>query len=144
MRALMAFSLCLFVFAGVGRAADPTKQDAVKTLNDFLAAIEAKDWKKAASMHLETPDFKAKDAEKNCTNMVARKHIGKKGIEVLAAKGKFGKWTYRKLEEIAKDLKLKPANFYSLEMGERAPSAQFYWDGKKLKILKVSSIGQLE
>lgn len=140
MRLFLAIPLILI--AAIAQAAAPTKEDAVKTLSDFLAAIEAKDWKKAASMHLETPDFKAKDAEKNCTSMVTRKHISKKGIEVLAAKGKFGKWTYRKLEEIAKELKLNAANFYSLDLDPA--SAQFYWDGKQLKILKLSSIGKLK
>jgi hypothetical protein len=72
----------------------PTKEAAVQVLRDFLAALEAKDYDKAAKFLHFPPDVKI-DIHKELSVGLDRKEISKKGIDILAAKGKWGK-----LEEV--------------------------------------------
>jgi hypothetical protein len=131
--------------AGVALA-DPTKENAVKALNDFLAALEGKDYKKAGTFLQGTDKAPAAKLEKELSALLERKEISKKGIEILAAKGKWGKLTEvfdaDKAKRMAERFKVDAAACYGLALGNA--EAGFHWDGKRFTLIRVDDIGKLE
>jgi hypothetical protein len=131
--------------AGVALA-DPTKENAVKTLNGFLAAIEASDFKKAATFLQPPPDDPPERLGRDLQALLARGEISKKGIAIIAAKGKWGK-----LDEVvsaaqakawAERGKVPVASCYGLTLDDA--EAAFHWDGKRFTIIHVDDIGKLK
>jgi hypothetical protein len=130
--------------AGVARA--DTKDKAVQTLRDFAAALDAKDYKKAVTFFQRQPDDPPERIAKELENFVARGEISRKGVEIIAAKGKWGK-----LDEVvsaaqarawADRNKVPVASCYGLTFGDA--EAAFYWDGKRFTLLHVDDIGKLK
>lgn len=157
MRSLLCISVCLLVVSsGVAQDKKPaepkSKEAAVKLLNDFLAAIEAKDYKKAAAFYISNPDFDTTDPEKACKTLLERKEISKKGIEILAAKGKWGNdlenaasdRARERVKRKAAEFKVAPEGLYGLALEKPQSFALFFWNGKEFKILKLDDIGRLD
>ncbi|MCI0457414.1 MAG: hypothetical protein L0Z62_10635 [Gemmataceae bacterium] len=134
--------------AGEGKAR-PTKEAAVKVLQEFNAALEGKDIDKALTF-LVIPD-KLKDElpkfKEALAKVVGSKEISKKGIAVLAERGKWGKFAEVVGEKEA-ERRIKPwgvalESCYGLFAGERRGAA-FAWDGKRFRIFYFNNIGYLE
>lgn len=134
------------VLLTVGVAQADTKEKAVQTLRDFMAALDAKDYKKAATFLQRPPDGTPERIAQEFERFVERREISKKGIEIIGAKGKWGK-----LDEVvsaeqakawAERAKVPLASCYGMTHGDA--EAAFYWDGKRFTLLHVDDIGKLE
>jgi hypothetical protein len=130
--------------AGVARA--DTKDKAVQTLRDFLAALEAKDYKKAATFLEGAAKAPQEKLAKELEALLTRREISKKGIEVLAAKGKWGKldevFKPDRAKSMADRFKVPVASCYGLEFN--GGEAGFYWNGTRFTLIRVDDIGKLE
>lgn len=126
--------------------AQPTKEKAVQVLREVLAALEAKDYDRAAK-HFQFP-AKA-DRSKIASELAAlltRREISKKGIDVLAAKGKWGKLAdvlaAKRAQGYANRFKVPLDACYGLLL--EPAEAGFYWDGARFKIIRCDDIGKLQ
>ncbi len=127
--------------AGKGK---PTKEAAVQVLRDFLAALEAKNCDKAATFLHLPPDQKF-DAQRELSQGLERKEISKKGIDILAAKGQWGKLAEvfpKNAEARAKRMQVPLDACYGLRFDPA--EAGFYWNGSQFKLIRVDDIGKLE
>ncbi|MCI0377013.1 MAG: hypothetical protein L0215_05370 [Gemmataceae bacterium] len=123
----------------------PTKEAGVQLLRDFLAALEAKDYDKAAKFLHFPPDAKI-DIQKELSVGLERKEISKKGIDILAAKGKWGKlaevFDKDVAERRAKRMQVPLDECYGLRLD--VAEAGFHWTGTTFKLIRVNNIGKLE
>ncbi|MCI0641268.1 MAG: hypothetical protein L0Y72_00945 [Gemmataceae bacterium] len=148
-RALVIVLFCGFSFLlpldVQGGGKKPTKESAVQMLRDFLAALEAKDYDKAAKFLHFPPDVKV-DIQKELSVGLERKEISKKGIDILAAKGKWGKlaevFDKDVAERRAKRMQVPLDECYGLKFESAA--AGFWWTNSTFKIIRVNNIGKLE
>jgi len=130
---------------GGGPAATaPTKELAVSTLKAVDAALEAKDFAKAATMFGVPAGASREDLAKQLDGLVEKQEISGPGIEILAAKGTWGKITEvfpDKGERWAQKFGVPAADCYGLgyEQGEAA----FHWTGKSLELIRLDDIGKL-
>jgi len=126
----------------------PTREAAIQVLKDTLAALEAKDWDKAAS-HFPFPAG-TKDLGDKLGRLIELKEISAKGIEILAASGKWGKLS----EVFEPDRALRFAEKFgvpveecwgfSVESANANASVGFHWDGKALKLIRLNNVGKLD
>lgn len=134
---MVAFSGSVFA-----EPAAPTKEAAVKLLNDFHAALVAKQWDKALAMYVTTngdKDLTADQLAKAAPRLLER-DLTSDGINALAGNGKWGK-----LKDVIPDAagltarhKLDPEQCYALVLGRA--NALYAWDGKAFKLFKVDDI----
>ncbi|MBA3500305.1 MAG: hypothetical protein M4D80_26300 [Myxococcota bacterium] len=131
-------------------AGAPTKQAAIQHLRDVLAALEAKDWNKAVTYFAFPANERPRGAEAAFGKLIELKEISAKGIDVLAAKGKWGKlvevFEPEKAAHFADKFKVPLADCYgfSVESATANASVGFYWDGKELKLIRLNNVGKLE
>jgi hypothetical protein len=148
--AILAACACLSR-ASQGGEAKPTKDAAVKVLQDFYAAFEARDFDKALTFvfvpekyRKELPKFK--EALQQLAGKKEQKEITKKGLAILAKRGKWGKLAEvageKEAERLTKDRGLSPASCYGL-FAEPRRGAAFTWDGKRFLIIYFNNIGYL-
>lgn len=127
------------------KSAEPTKENAVQTLRDALAALEAKDYDKAATFFKIPANASSEDIKKQLSRLLEIQELSASGIDILARDGKWGK-----LEEVfgaerAKNMVERAGvsadSCYGLNL--RNAEAGFYWDGKQFKIIRCDDIGKL-
>jgi hypothetical protein len=145
----LLIALALLTFAGCksnATSSGPTKDAAVQTLRAFLAAVEAKDYDKAAGMLKLPPQVTSDDIKKGLGRILELQEISSKGIDIIADKGKWGK-----LEEV---FGADRANRFversgvslndSYGLSYQDAEAAFFWDGQQFKITRVNNIGKLQ
>jgi hypothetical protein len=143
----------VFVLAVIGvllgesavEAQQPAKEEAVKTLRAFVAALEAKDYERAL-FYLQLPPDEKIDPEKELGGLLRRGEISRKGIDIIAAKGKWGKLTEiisaARVDRYAKQLKIAPESCYGFVLGDA--EACLCWTGMRFTIFRVENIGKLK
>ena len=126
-------------------AGDPTKEMAEKRLREMLAALEAKDYKKAMTFMASSPNIPAEKLQEGLERILEIKEISAHGIDVLMAKGQWGK-----LETIAPDKGPRWAQKFDKPVGEcwgivfDNAEVGFHWDGKELKFIRLDDVGKLQ
>jgi len=129
----------------------PTKEAGIQRLKDVLAALEAKDWDKTAS-YFAFPAGKdrPKDLGDKLGKLIELKEISAKGIEILEAKGKWGKLSEvfepERAARFAEKFGVPVADCwgFSVEGASANASVGFHWDGKELKLIRLNNVGKLE
>ena len=144
--AFLAFAGCKSNAPGGGAASGPTKEAAVQTLRSFLAAVEAKDYDKAAAMIKLPPQLSQDDVKKGLGRILELQEISAQGIDILADKGKWGKlaevYGEDRANHFAERAGVSVNDSYGLNYQEA--EAAFYWDGQQFKITRVNNIGKLK
>lgn len=126
-------------------AGAPSKEAAIQHLKDLNAALEAKDWKKAVTFMAPFPGMPPEKMEEQIGKLAEIKEISAKGIDILAAKGKWGKLSEvfpEKAERWAQKAGV-PADQtwgFSYENAE----VGMHWDGKAFKVIRLDDVGKLE
>lgn len=124
----------------------PTKEAAVQALRDLYAALDAKDYDKALAVLAVPKGTKPEDAKKQLDGLIQNKEISKKGIDILADKGKWGKvdevFGAERAKSWAERFGVDLKNCYGL--GFMGAEAAFFWDGKSFRIFRCNDIGKLE
>jgi hypothetical protein len=137
--------LCIAGCCLAGADSKPSREAAVGLPRDLLQALEAKDYDKALTFLQVPPGLKPEDVKKELPKFLELKEISKKGIDILAKEGKWGK-----LDEIFGDRAKKWAERGKVPLescyglGFKNAEAGFYWDGKQFKIIRCDDIGKLE
>jgi hypothetical protein len=125
--------------------AEPVKGDAVRVLRDALAALEAKDYDKAASLFQAPPGTSPEDIKRQLARLLELQEISQTGIDILARDGKWGKledaFGAERAKRIAERASVPLNACYGLTL--RNAEAGFYWDGKQFKIIRCDDIGKL-
>ena len=128
-----------------GAAAGPTKEAAVQLLRNFLAAVEAKDYDKAAAMIQTSEQVSRDEISKALGRLLDQNELSTRGIDILAERGKWGKLTEVYGAERASRLIARAGvpvdDCYGLNLD--AAEAGFYWDGKQFKLVRIDDIGKL-
>ena len=123
----------------------PTKEAAVQLLRSFLAAVEAKDYSKAAAMIQTSSQVPPAEIEKALGRILELNEISARGIDILAERGKWGKLAEVYGADRASRLIARAGvpvdDCYGLNL-ENA-EAGFYWNGKEFKLVRVDDIGKL-
>jgi hypothetical protein len=134
----------------VPAAGAPTKEHAIKHLREVLAALEAKDWNKAVGYFAFPANERPRGAEAAFGKLIELKEISAKGIDVLAAKGKWGKlaevFEPEKAAMFADKFKVALDECYgfSVETAAANASVGFHWDGAQLRLIRLNNVGKLE
>jgi hypothetical protein len=138
--------------AGQGGQAKPTKEAAIKVLQDFYAALEARDFDKAVTFVFIPEKYrkelpKLKESLQQLAGEKGQKEITKTGLAILAKRGKWGKLPEvageKEADRLTRDRGLSPASCYGL-FAEPRRGAAFTWDGKRFLIIYFNNIGYLE
>jgi len=139
-RLLLAAWFC----SGTLHAAEPTKAAAVEVLRGLLGALVAQDYGKAVTFFQMPPGATPEDLKKAASRLLELKEISAPGIEILDAKGKWGKLIDTvepaRAERFAGKFGVPVAECYGLTLGHA--EAGFYWDGKQLKVIRCDDIGK--
>lgn len=126
-------------------SAAPTKDDAVRLLRDALAALEAKDYDKAAALFRAPAGVSAEDIKTQLAKLLELQEISSAGIDILAKDGKWGKldqsFNADQAKRIAERAGVPLDSCYGLTL--RNAEAGFYWDGRQFKIIRCDDIGKL-
>jgi len=153
MRRLLAVPLVvllvhLIVGAALTAADDPkpTKEAGVQTLRDLLGALEAKDYPKAVTYLKLPPSLKQEEAEKLAGKLLENKEISKKGIDVIARDGKWGKFAEvidaERAKKTAERFGVPPDACWGMSL--KNAEVGLYWDGKKFQVIRCNNVGKLE
>ncbi len=123
----------------------PSKEQAVQVLKDFHAALQAQDYDKAVTFLQPHPMIKPEALKKDLAEFLKRKEISAKGIEILAAKGTWGKleevFEAARARSMAQRFKVSVDSCFGFKLKEA--EAAFFWNGEQLKIIRCNDIGQL-
>lgn len=142
---LLAFAGCSKSNAPESGASAPTKEAAVQLLKSFLSAIEAKDYDKAAAMIQLPPQMTQDDIRKGLGRILELNELSAQGIDILDAKGKWGKlaevYGAERANRFIERAGVPVDDCYGLNY--ESAEAGFYWDGKQFKIVRVDDIGKL-
>ncbi len=68
----------------------PTKDEVIEVLRKVADALEAKDYDLAAAHFIEYPNMTPEAMKTALAGFLEKREISKAGVEILAAKGKFG------------------------------------------------------
>ena len=123
----------------------PTKEAAVKTLQDAAAALEAKDYDKAL-LYIHVPPNRTPEQFKTAgPGLIEKQEISTKGVEILAAQGKWGKldevFEKERAQSMAERAGLPLEQCYGLMHGDA--QAGFHWNGQQFKIMHLDDVGKL-
>jgi hypothetical protein len=127
-------------------AAEPTKEQAVRHLQSFVAALEANDLNKAIAHVAIAPGTTPEETKKTVGRLLALQEISRPGIDILASQGKWGKLSQLKAEKgpaWAQKYNVPVEQCYVLAHQEGAEAA-FHFDGTALKIIRCDDIGKLK
>jgi hypothetical protein len=123
----------------------PTKEQAVLILRDLLAALEANDYDKAMTFLQVPPTARPDELRKQVARLLELKEISKRGIDILAMEGRWGKldqaFDGQRAKRFAERAGVPLDSSYGLTL--RNAEAGFYWDGKRFKIIRCDDIGKL-
>ena len=126
-------------------SAEPTKDEAVKLLRAALAALEAKDYTKAAALFKIPAGASTEEINKQLARLLELQEISSSGIDILAKDGKWGKldqtFEAEQAKRIAERAGVPLESCYGLTL--KSAEAGFYWDGKQFKIIRCDDIGKL-
>jgi hypothetical protein len=130
----------------VPAAGAPTKAAAIQRLRDVLAVLESKDYTKATELFAFPANERPRSAEAAFGKLIEQKEISAKGIDVLAAKGKYGKladvFGPEKAASYVEKYVLPLDECYGLSVD--GASVGFHWDGVSLKLFRLDDVGKLE
>ena len=123
----------------------PTKERAVQTLREFLAAVEAGDRERAVSMVVLPPGMDTERAKQELKDAKSV-DLSSQGIDILAQKGNWGKAkevypNQSRLNDIISKSGLSPDSFYALTY--RDVYALYHWDGTKFKLVDLNDVDKL-
>jgi hypothetical protein len=126
-------------------AGTPTKEAAVKTLQDAAAALEGKDYDKAL-LYIHVPPNRTPEQFKTAgPGLIEKQEISTKGVEILAAQGKWGKldevFPKERAQSMAERAGLPLDECYGLTHGDA--QAGFHWNGQQFKIMHLDDVGKL-
>ena len=126
-------------------AGAPSKEAAIQHLKDLNAALEAKDYKKAVTFMAPFPGLPPEKMEEQIGKLHEIKEISAKGIDILAAKGKWGKLS-EVFPEKAERWAQKAGVAADQTWGFSYENAEvgMHWDGKSFKIIRLDDVGKLE
>ncbi len=157
MNRFLIFSLttcCLLLpwsrFASADEA-KPTKEAAIKVLAAFASALEANDVEKAwkylyISAKIKDQEMKIKEDFKKRLPKILQSDISKKGVEILAKKGKWGKLPEivgeKEAQGLTKMVGLTASSCFGLFATARGGAA-FYWTGKEWRLIYFNNIAHL-
>jgi hypothetical protein len=125
--------------------AAPTKDNMVATLKKVHAALAAKDYKKAVGFFALPKGMDPAKAEKAVSRLIEKNEISEPGIDILAAKGTFGK-----LSELAPDKGKRRADRAGVPLEEcyvlafEEAEVMAHWDGSSFKIFRLDDVGKLK
>jgi len=123
----------------------PTKEAAVKTLQDAAAALEGKDYDKAL-LYIHVPPNRTPEQFKTAgPGLIEKQEISTKGVEILAVQGKWGKldevFPKERAQSMAERAGLPLEQCYGLTHGDA--QAGFHWNGQQFKIMHLDDVGKL-
>jgi len=137
--------LGMLVVTSPARAAEPTREQAIEHLKGLLAALEAKDYDKAATFFAMPPKATPEQLKATLPKVLELKELSAEGIEAIAEQGKWGKLTEvageRGGARWATRFGVKPDECYALV--STPGEAAFHWDGTKLRMIRCDDIGKL-
>jgi hypothetical protein len=127
----------------------PTKEAGIARLKELLAALEAKDYTKAANYFVLPAGVPADKIAGGLGALIEKQEISAAGIEVLNTKGKWGKLAEVFEPERAQRFAEKSGvavdqcwGFSAEGTGSNA-SVGFHYDGKELKLIRLNNVGKL-
>ena len=123
----------------------PSKEAAIQHLKDLNAALEAKDYKKAVTFMAEFPGMPPEKMEEQIGKLHEINEISAKGIDILAAKAKWGKLSEvfpEKAERWAKKVNVPVEQTWGFS--HENAEVGFHWDGKALKVIRLDDVGKLQ
>jgi hypothetical protein len=127
----------------------PTKEAGIARLKETLAALEAKDYTKAAGFFVLPAGVPADKIAGELGRLLELKEISAPGIEILATKGKWGKLAEVFEPERAQRWAEKSGVAvdqcwgFSAEGSGANASVGFHYDGKELKLIRLNNVGKL-
>ena len=124
----------------------PTKEMAIKHLQAFLSVLDTGDFDKALTYIAPLPDLAHEDQQKMMRRLVEAREITRQGIEVLAAKGQWGKLADihpDKSDDWARKFHVPPDQCWALAY-EGAEAAFHFEPRQGLKIIRCNDIGKLK
>lgn len=131
--------------AGRTLAAEPTKADAVTLLRRLFAVLEAKDYVEAAAFLQSPKGISPEILQNEVAKFIERNEISADGIDILDAKGKWGKLSEvvepARAQRFAGKFGVALEACYGLVLGNA--EAGFFWDGKQFRIIRCDDIGKL-
>jgi hypothetical protein len=124
----------------------PTKTEAVRILRSLLTALEQLDYLKAFSFFRLPLNATPENIDTEMAQLLERKEISARGIEMLEAQGKWGTLeetvTRERAERFAAKFGVPAAQCFGLTLGNA--EAGFHWDGRRLKLIRCDDIGKLK
>jgi hypothetical protein len=127
-------------------AGAPSKEAAILRLKEVLAALEAKDWQKAVGYFAFPAAERPRSIESQFAKLIELKEISAKGIDILAAKGKWGKlaevFEPERAQAWAQKFAVNVDECYGMSLDNA--SVGFHWDGTELKLIRLNNVGKLE
>jgi hypothetical protein len=124
---------------------EPVKDNAVQVLRDALAALEAKDYDKAATFFKIPANATPEEIKQQLGRLLELQELSANGIDILAKDGKWGKleeaFGVDRAQSMAERSGVPLESCYGLTL--RNAEAGFYWDGKQFKIIRCDDIGKL-
>ena len=143
--ALLTLANCKKADVSTAGAGGPTREAAVQLLRTFLAAVEAKDYDKAAAMIQTSSEVSPDEIKKALGRMLDQNELSARGIDILAERGKWGKLAEVYGAERASRLIARAGvsvdDCYGLNL--EGAEAGFYWDGRQFKLVRIDDIGKL-
>jgi hypothetical protein len=144
-----AAPILLIVLAFAARPDDapagPTKEQAIQHLRAYFAALDARDFDKAATYLAMPPKTTPEELTRMMNRQIEQREITREGLEVFiprAAWGKLADVQPDKAEAWAKKFDVPLDQCWGL-IFEKAQAA-FVFDGKGLKIIRCNDIGKLK
>lgn len=126
-------------------AAKPTKEGLLTVLRQMNEALDKKDYKAAAGLLQPFPTIPAEKMEGAVATFQEKKEISGAGIELLAAKGKFGPLMEifpRRGEGFAKKAGVEAATCHAISLDGAEVAA--HWDGKTFHLIRLDDVGKLK
>lgn len=127
----------------------PTKEAGIARLEEVLAALEAKDYTKAAGFFVLPAGVPADKLAPELARLLELQEISAAGIAVLAKTGTWGKLAEVIEPERAARLAEKSGVAvdqcwgFSAESNGAKASVGFHYDGKELKLIRLNNVGKL-
>jgi outer membrane biosynthesis protein TonB len=132
------------------QAAGPSREAAIKHLREVLAVLEAKDYGKAVAYFAFPANERPRSPEAAFGKLIELKEISAKGIDVLAAKGKYGKLAEvlgpEKAAHFADKFKVAVDECwgFAVDGAQANATVGFHWDGSVLRLIRLNNVGKLE
>jgi len=133
------------VSRGPATSSSATREGAAMVLDMAADALDAKDYDKAVAYFHVPPGRSPEDFKKQAPALVEQQEISKEGVEVLAARGKWGTLAEvygDRAKNLAERAGVPPEQCYGLSH-EGAETA-FHWSDQGFKIIRCNNVGKLK